>query len=111
LTQQHKQTRDEQEQINRMVDEGLGAGQVGKDSGWIEDTKEDEEENQRHQRFQEAKEKDVDTQGRGKYWMDVDRMVNEGLGGGHVGPETGRIEQSIELEEEFSKEGDFDLNQ
>nr|WP_091741379.1 hypothetical protein [Marininema mesophilum] len=41
-----------------------------------------------------AKEKDVDCQGRERYDLDVDRMVNEGLGGGNVGNHSGLIEES-----------------
>lgn len=34
--------------------------------------------------------------------LDVDRMINEGLGGGTVNPKrhTGKIEQALDLEEE-----------
>lgn len=33
-------------------------------------------------------------QGRDDYFMDIDRMVNEGLGGGYVGLNNGLIEES-----------------
>lgn len=42
----------------------------------------------------EAQRKDVDVNGRHRFEMDVDRMVNEGLGGGHVGDGSGLIEES-----------------
>ena len=40
-------------------------------------------------------------EGRAEYFMDIDRMINEGLGGGRVNiNETGIIEQSLDLVEE-----------
>ncbi len=45
--------------------------------------------------------KDVENEGRDEYFMDVDRMINEGLGGGSVNKaRTGKIEQAHELEKE-----------
>lgn len=43
---------------------------------------------------------DVDHEGRDRYFLDVDRMINEGLGGGIVSPHGGRIEASRPLEDE-----------
>lgn len=43
------------------------------------------------------KEKGEFYEGREKYFMDVDRMVNEGLGAGRVAKETGLIEHSKEF--------------
>lgn len=37
---------------------------------------------------------DKDHQGREDHMMDIDRMVNEGLGGGNVTPHNGLIEES-----------------
>jgi hypothetical protein len=37
---------------------------------------------------------DVDDQGRKDHLMDIDRMVNEGLGGGYVTPHNGLIEEA-----------------
>lgn len=40
-------------------------------------------------------------QGKEHYYMDIDRMINEGLGGGRVaGHHAGRIEQARDLEKE-----------
>ncbi|PTM57731.1 hypothetical protein [Desmospora activa] len=46
------------------------------------------------QNRQEAQRKDVDVNGRHRFDMDVDRMVNEGLGGGQVGKRSGLIDES-----------------
>ena len=47
------------------------------------------------------KEKESKNEGRDEYFMDVDRMINEGLGGGTVADtHAGIIEESRELEEE-----------
>lgn len=43
---------------------------------------------------------DVDHEGRDRYFLDVDRMLNEGLGGGMVSSHGGRIEASRPLERE-----------
>lgn len=37
---------------------------------------------------------DADHQGRDEYFMDIDRMINEGLGGGRVTDNNGAIEDS-----------------
>jgi hypothetical protein len=37
---------------------------------------------------------DVDDQNRKDHLMDIDRMVNEGLGGGNVTPHNGLIEET-----------------
>lgn len=37
---------------------------------------------------------DCDHEGRSDYFMDIDRMVNEGLGGGQVTSHNGLIEES-----------------
>lgn len=50
-----------------------------------------------------AKEKDSNYEGRDEYFMDIDRMVNEGLGGGRVtynDYHTGLIEEAIDLVKE-----------
>lgn len=39
-------------------------------------------------------EKDLDHQGQKDYFMDIDRMINEGLGGGNVTVHNGLIEES-----------------
>ncbi|HEY8342333.1 MAG TPA: hypothetical protein VIK75_04880 [Calditerricola sp.] len=43
---------------------------------------------------------DVDHEGRDRYFLDVDRMINEGLGGGMVSSHGGRIEDSRLLQDE-----------
>ncbi|MDQ0205300.1 hypothetical protein [Alkalicoccobacillus murimartini] len=49
----------------------------------------------------QAKTKTESDQGKEKYFMDVDRMINEGLGGGKIaGHHAGRIEESRPLEQE-----------
>ena len=35
-----------------------------------------------------------DYEGRDQFEMDIDRMVNEGLGGGNVSPQNGLIEET-----------------
>ncbi|MDA8353729.1 MAG: hypothetical protein M0Z65_11240 [Firmicutes bacterium] len=80
------------EQVDWMVDEGLGADHTGRDSGVVKKT--DPRVIRTHP---EAQRKDVEGEGNGRYWMDVDRMVNEGLGGGHVGEATGKIDESPPL--------------
>jgi len=40
------------------------------------------------------KDKDGTHQGRDDYYMDIDRMINEGLGGGQVTVHNGLIEES-----------------
>lgn len=37
---------------------------------------------------------DAEHEGRSDYFMDIDRMVNEGLGGGNVTPHNGLIDES-----------------
>ncbi|SFE85843.1 hypothetical protein SAMN04487969_10875 [Paenibacillus algorifonticola] len=37
---------------------------------------------------------DAQHEGRSDYFMDIDRMVNEGLGGGNVTPHNGLIDES-----------------
>ncbi|MBJ6360227.1 hypothetical protein ACFOQM_02710 [Paenibacillus sp. GCM10012307] len=37
---------------------------------------------------------DISHEGREDYFMDIDRMVNEGLGGGQVTPHNGLIDDS-----------------
>lgn len=37
---------------------------------------------------------DCDHEGRSDYFMDIDRMVNEGLGGGQVTQDNGLIDES-----------------
>lgn len=39
-------------------------------------------------------------EGRDKYFMDIDRMINEGLGGGQVTMDNGLIDSEPEIEEE-----------
>ena len=46
----------------------------------------------RHKKNQEAS--DLYFEGRGEYEMDIDRMVNEGLGGGYVTVHNGLIEET-----------------
>ncbi|WP_185971055.1 hypothetical protein [Alkalicoccobacillus porphyridii] len=51
--------------------------------------------------MKESKQKQESDQGREKYFMDVDRMINEGLGGGKIaGHHAGEIEEARPLEEE-----------
>ncbi len=45
-------------------------------------------------------EKDKGLEGRDEYFVDIDRMINEGLGGGQVTDQNGLISDSIELEHE-----------
>jgi hypothetical protein len=37
---------------------------------------------------------DSEDEGRAKHLMDIDRMINEGLGGGNVSPDNGLIEET-----------------
>jgi hypothetical protein len=37
---------------------------------------------------------DMDHEGRDDHFMDIDRMINEGLGGGNVTPHNGLIEET-----------------
>jgi hypothetical protein len=37
---------------------------------------------------------DTSHEGRDRHFMDVDRMINEGLGGGNVTPHNGLIEET-----------------
>lgn len=55
----------------------------------------------------EAQEKDLLYEGKDEAWLDVDRMINEGLGGGHVGDGSGEIEGSRPLKDEVPTE-EFD---
>jgi hypothetical protein len=50
----------------------------------------------------QRREQDRKYEGRGKYFTDVDRMVNEGLGGGEVTAENGHIGRS--MTDEIKKE-------
>ncbi|WP_413374620.1 hypothetical protein [Alkalihalobacillus sp. 1P02AB] len=46
-------------------------------------------------------EEEAHTEGREEFFMDIDRMINEGLGGGTVNEHhSGKIEQARELEKE-----------
>ncbi|MCM3712615.1 hypothetical protein [Halalkalibacter oceani] len=48
-----------------------------------------------------ADKKDSQHEGRDKYFVDVDRMINEGLGGGTVNDHhAGKIEQARDFKEE-----------
>ncbi|QZA34340.1 hypothetical protein [Hydrogenibacillus sp. N12] len=42
----------------------------------------------------------LNPEGKAAYWLDVDRMINEGLGGGIVSPENGLIDEHRPLERE-----------
>lgn len=77
-------------QIDQVTDEELR--QMGMGTG-LGDGKEDTE--TRYETMKKALEKDVHSEGRDEYWMDVDRMVNEGLGGGLISNHSGRIDSSI----------------
>ncbi|WP_142506171.1 hypothetical protein [Melghirimyces algeriensis] len=57
----------------------------------------------------QAEKKDRTDEGRDSYWMDVDRMINEGLGGGNVGQWSGLIEESRPLEQEEPPQRTNDL--
>jgi hypothetical protein len=37
---------------------------------------------------------DTENQGRGDHFMDIDRMINEGLGGGRITAQNGLIEET-----------------
>lgn len=78
--------------VNRMINEGLGAGLTAKKSG--------REEAEIKQVVPEAQEKDALYEGKDHYWLDVDRMINEGPGGGQMGARTGEIEENRPLKEE-----------
>lgn len=51
---------------------------------------------------------DADSQGRDEYFMDIDRMVNEGLGGGRVTTNNGAIYETTTdtMDEPESCDGD-----
>ncbi len=55
---------------------------------------------EKNQTVPEAKEKDLLHEGKDEAWLDVDRMINEGLGGGQVGEGGGEIEGSRPLTDE-----------
>ncbi|MFC4076011.1 hypothetical protein [Salinithrix halophila] len=80
----------ERKEIDRMVDEGLGGGRTGSATGQIDN----QEELEQKWRKEQVMAKDIENGGLGRYDMEIDRMVNEGLGGGRVGEGTGRIEES-----------------
>lgn len=42
----------------------------------------------------ERQRNDADKEGRDQYFMDIDRMINEGLGGGNVTMHNGLIEET-----------------
>ncbi|WP_235929808.1 hypothetical protein [Chengkuizengella marina] len=42
----------------------------------------------------ETENNEAQNEGREKHFMDIDRMVNEGLGGGHVTLQNGLIDES-----------------
>jgi len=46
--------------------------------------------------------KDVKFEGKEEWFMDIDRMTNEGLAGGHVGPDyhNGEIDTATEIQKE-----------
>ncbi len=46
--------------------------------------------------------KDNIHEGRDDYFLDIDRMINEGLGGGQVTSDNGLITEAVELEQEQS---------
>lgn len=46
------------------------------------------------------REKDAQYEGRDDYFVDIDRMVNEGLGGGQVTEDNGLITDAIEFSAE-----------
>ncbi|EGL81673.1 hypothetical protein CathTA2_2859 [Caldalkalibacillus thermarum TA2.A1] len=46
---------------------------------------------------------DPDHEGRDRYFVDIDRMINEGLGGGQVTLDNGLIEEARELSEEVNR--------
>ncbi|MDR6226311.1 hypothetical protein [Desmospora profundinema] len=82
------------EQVERMMDEGLGAGITGSISGKVDHEEVIHKQEMAEQNRQEAQQKDVDAEGRHRFTMDVDRMVNEGLGSGRLEEGTGLIEES-----------------
>lgn len=45
-------------------------------------------------------EKESIHEGRDEYFVDIDRMINEGLGGGQVTSDNGLIAEAIEFEHE-----------
>ncbi|MDQ0340324.1 hypothetical protein J2S00_003133 [Caldalkalibacillus uzonensis] len=47
--------------------------------------------------------RDVDHEGRDRYFVDIDRMISEGLGGGEVTMQNGLIEEARELSEEANQ--------
>lgn len=82
------------EQVSRGVNADLGAKPAEKKSVAIEETGV-------QQVVPEAQEKDILHEGKGSHWLDVDRMINEGLGSGYVGEgRTGEIDESRPLKEE-----------
>ncbi len=50
----------------------------------------------------EKKNRDIDHEGREKYYVDIDRMINEGLGGGQVSPDNGLIDSTRPFHDEES---------
>jgi hypothetical protein len=48
----------------------------------------------------DAKDKDILHGGKDKYWLDEDRMVNEGMGGGQVTKDNAEIDAVTEIEPE-----------
>lgn len=47
---------------------------------------------------------DIPFEGKEQYELDIDRMVNEGLGGGYVTEHNGLIEETTELGKELYEE-------
>ncbi|MCF6093507.1 hypothetical protein L1765_05840 [Microaerobacter geothermalis] len=43
---------------------------------------------------------DPKVEGRNQFFVDVDRMINEGLGGGQVTEDNGLIDSALDFEEE-----------
>jgi len=55
-------------------------------------------------------EHDIHEEGKDQYWLDIDRMINEGLGGGVVSEQNGRVDAFLPLTKEERPAGDLPYN-
>ncbi|MBE3595520.1 MAG: hypothetical protein IMW86_00575 [Hydrogenibacillus sp.] len=62
-----------------------------------------------HERRRAQRSNDMPHEGKEDYWLDVDRMINEGLGGGVVSAENGLIEDARPLDREHPPVSDAEI--
>lgn len=61
---------------------------------------------QKNDSDQKRLEHSINEEGKASYWLDVDRMLNEGLGGGVVSEDNGLVDASRPLTKESRPFGD-----